>query len=230
MAPTSKKRGAPASASKSLVRRKKVKTYDGRPTRAEKSVENKKRYAAEQAAGKRESRVVLEKLRSEVLSPKSAIGRPGFPWSDKLGERLFELISTGHGMDNISQMEGMPGLGTMVRWLGSEEHPFKKIYARAKQLLLELYEERAQLAAVNPEPFVIVTERQVLNRDGDIVDVVERKIVDNVQRSALKLEGYRWTLGYLNPKKHGRTPDPGASQPNEQLEGLFAALKAGPAE
>ena len=133
-------------------------------------------------------------------------------------------------MDNISQMEGMPGLGTMVRWLGSEEHPFKKIYARAKQLLLELYEERAQLAAVNPEPFVIVTERQVLNRDGDIVDVIERKRVDNVQRSALKLEGYRWTLGYLNPKKHGRTPDPGASQPNEQLEGLFAALKAGPAE
>ena len=133
-------------------------------------------------------------------------------------------------MDAISQIEGMPGLGVMVRWLGEDKHPFRPIYARAKSLLVELYEERAQLAAVNPEQFVIVTEKQVLDREGNVVDLVEKRTVDNVARSTLKFEAYKWTLGYLQPKKHGKQSQPDADKPNEQLEALYQSLRAGPKE
>lgn len=127
-------------------------------------------------------------------------------------------------------MEGMPPLFQLLRWLGDDTHPFVSCRARAKALLVPLYEEMAQSIAMNSNLGEIVTEKQVVTKDGDIVDVVERRTLDNVERSKLALQGLQWTLGHLMPKKHGRTPDTMGTKPNEQLEGLFAALKAGPVE
>ena len=124
----------------------------------------------------------------------------------------------------------MPSLGTILGWIGDKDHPLSEIYPRAKALLIPLFEERMALSAIDPERFVIVTRRQVLNRDGDVVNVVEEKEVDNVQRSALKMEAYKWTLGHLQPKKHGKQSQPDADKPNEQLEALYQSLRAGPKE
>jgi hypothetical protein len=88
----------------------------------------------------------------------------------------------------------------------------------------------AQHIAMNENKGEIRTEKQVLTKDGDVVDVVETRHVDNVERSKLALQGIQWTLSHLKPRKHGRSPDTSSDKPNEQLEGLFAALKAGPAD
>lgn len=236
---STKKKVAPASSSKP-VRRK-----DGTPTRAEKRRANKEAHAVSIASGKKlavevvaatkeAGRLAAGKVVTRQIEKPTKVGRPwaqpGVEWTDELGDALFALISTGHSMREISEMEGMPPLFQMLRWLGEETHPFTKCRARGKQLLVPLYEEMAQSIAMNSNPGEIVTRKQVLTKDGDVVDVEEVRIVDNVERSKLALQGIQWSLGHLVPRKHGRTPDTSSNQPNEQLQGLFDALKAGPAK
>jgi hypothetical protein len=215
------------------IRDPKSKKY-GRPTRAEHSAINKAVHGAAREAGYGLAKTIVveqKDLGRTVAAPIIAalVGKP-VKWSDKMGEALFALIVTGHSMEEIEKLDGMPNTYQMLKWLADPAHPFTVTRARAKEMLVSLYEELGQKIAVNANPLLLKTRRQVLTKDGDVVWVEEEKEIDNVARSALALQGLQWTLSHLSPKKHGRTPDPGANQPNEQLEGLFAALKAGPAE
>ncbi len=203
-------------------------THDGRPSHAENSARNK----ATKAAALKDVRAIVQDIKTNgksIAAPFIAelVGQP-VEWSLQLEEALYALISTGHGMSAISKMDGMPSLYRMLRWLGDDTHPFKDCHARAKQSLVPLYEEMAQSIAMNPNLTVTRIEKQVLTKDGDLVDVVETRHADNVERSRLAVDTMRWSLGHLKPKKHGRAPDLEGGGPNEQLEGLFAALKAGP--
>jgi hypothetical protein len=193
--------------------------------RAERSAANKAAYAASKVLALAEARSSIESLRA--LAGRK-FGTPSLPWTEELGDRLFELIATGHSMDEIGRMDDMPSVFHMLKWRQDETHPFCLLFTRAKQQLVDLYEERAQLAALQPETFVQKTRKQVVTRDGDIVWVTENRIIDNVARSALKFQAYQWTLAHLRPKKHGRNPDPSTGSANEQLKGMLEALKQGP--
>jgi hypothetical protein len=153
------------------------------------------------------------------------IGRPSVLYTDELDEMLFELLCIGTSLDVISTLKGTPGLGTMLRWLANETHPFTITYARARAMVVPLYEDRALAAVLNPLTGKVHTKRQVLNRDGDVVEVEEMRESDNVARSALVFSGYQWALGWMVPKKHGQKPDDGGTKKNEQLEALFQSLK-----
>lgn len=232
------KKGTPAPTSKELVVRKKPKgnplspgkTYDGRPNRAEKKIANK---AASKAAHQdvKTKREEVKQLGAAAATPYivKLIGNP-VEWTEVLSEALFALISTGHSMEDISKMEGMPSLYRMLRWLGEDAHPFKELYARAKEALVPMYEELAQRIAMTTNSHELKTFKQVVTKDGDVVDVEETRIVDNVERSKLAVATMQWTLGHLKPRKHGRSPDQTAGTANEQLKGLFDALKAGPVD
>lgn len=192
--------------------------------RAERSAANKAAFRET----REEAKQSLHNIRAII--DQKRLGREAPSWTDELADTLFELISTGHGMRQIDAMDGMPSLFTMLKWRQDDTHPFAKLFVRAKEHLVDLYEEEAQLAAVQPEMFVQKTRKQVVTKDGDIVWVTENRIMDNVARSALKVQAYQWTLGHLKPRKHGRTPDTSSSGPNEQLRGLFDSLKAGPVD
>lgn len=133
-------------------------------------------------------------------------------------------------MNAISKLEGMPSVYQMMKWLAEEEHPFTKCRARAQRELVPYYEEMAKEIAMTSNTYDIVTKKQVITKDGDVIEVEETRTVDNVERSKLAVSTLQWSLSHLAPKKHGRNPDPNADKPNEQLEGLFAALKHGPIE
>lgn len=195
--------------------------------RAQRTEENRARWKADKEAALQGSQEQLSAIRRLA-----SIGGPGskVKWTEELSEALFELIATGHGMQQIAEMEGMPSLFCMLKWRADETHPFCKVYTRAKDYLVTLYEEQAHLAAIQPELFVLKTRKQVVTRDGDIVWVTENRTVDNVARSSLKLQAYQWTLSHLKPKKHGAKPDPSTGSANEQLKGLFDALMAGPVD
>lgn len=154
--------------------------------------------------------------------------KPEVEWSDAIEEDLFILMSTGHGMNAIANIEGMPSVYQMMRWFADKNHAFTRCRARAQENLVPFYEELAKDIAMTANKHAIVTERQALTRDGDVEDLVETRWVDNVERSKLAVSTLQWTLSHLQPKKHGRAPDAGGDKPNAQLEGLFAALKAGP--
>jgi hypothetical protein len=200
----------------------------GLPTKAERSVANKAAYHS--------ARAIVVKLEHEVQATVAAerkIGRPPgpeFPWTAELGESLFVLLATGSSMRDISNIEGNPSLYQLLKWVYDKDHPFSKIRERAKEMLVPLFEDDARALTQVPTSYSIVTHKQVLTRDGDVEDLVEQRTVDNVERAKLAFQGLQWTLAHLMPKKHGRSPDTGAQGPNEQLEGLFAALKQGPAK
>jgi hypothetical protein len=219
-----KKKATDAPASKKPAAKKPTKK-DGGPTRAQKKAINKATKASADAM-----------VRDIVVQHKEA-GRTEVPplptysgWTSELEDALYTLIATGNGMREISKMHGMPPLVQMLRWLSDETHPFSLTYARGKQAVVSLYEEDIQAISLAANIGEIRTEKQVLTKDGDVVDVVETKYVDNVERSKLAVATMQWTLGHLRPRKHGRSPDLSGDKPNEQLEGLFAALKAGPAD
>lgn len=213
--------------------------------RATKSAENKARYAANVLAAKS---VEVQVVDATKLSGKKAaltslpngagkavqgnIGRPWtmphVEWTENLGRALHSLIATGHTMKEIAEMDGMPPLYQQLVWLADKDHPYVSVRARAKEALIPLYEEMAQSIAMNPGQGIVKVRKQVVTRDGDTVWVTERRTGDNTERAKLALQGLQWSLSHLQPKKHGRTPDNSGDKPNEQLEGLFAALKAGP--
>lgn len=240
------KKGTPAPTSKGRRGLAKGKTHDGRMNRAQRSAVNKTVHALDLAAAREAQEEVVTTVKTAGKQAANALGLrttqavkitggrpweyPRVEWSDELGTALFTLISTGHSMREIAEIEGMPPLPQMLVWLGEPTHPFTICRARAKELLVPLYEEMAQHLTMNSNIGEIVTERQVVTKDGDIVDTVETRRVDNVERSKLALQGLQWTLGHLMPRKHGRNAEPASNGPNEQLKGLFDALKAGPVD
>lgn len=234
MAPKKQKVAATAPASQRRLGSKKA----GVPTRAEKSKTNSASHTRATKEAREFANATIEAGRK---LGQTAVGVPYEPaherywrkplveWSEELEEDLFILMSTGHGMNAISKMEGMPSVMQMMRWLADKDHAFTICRARAQAHLIPFYEELAKDIALSSNSFSIKTTRQVVTKDGDVVDVVEERFIDNVERSKLAVATLQWTLSHLMPKKHGRQPDTGDNQKNEQLEGLFAALKAGPA-
>lgn len=173
-----------------------------------------------------EHRAMLQKKAepiAEALSPYNG------EYTAELGEALFKMIVEGIGLDNITTLPNMPPLYDMLKWIGNTEHPFSKIYRDAKQLLLALYEERALNVALKPMQTVIKRTYQTVV-DGEVEDLYEERVVDNVERSKLAHAAYVWSLGHLAPKKHGRRAEDEGGGKNEQLEALFNSLKQGPAQ
>jgi len=151
------------------------------------------------------------------------IGRPPIAYTDELDEQLFELIVSGLSLEKISRLSNMPSVSVLLYWVGTKTHPFSATYARAKALLVPLYEERAiDLATERQEATIHVV------RDGEDGSYIETRRVDAVERSKLGVSAYQWALGWMVPKKHGRNPDDGNKGPNEQLKSLFDNLMSGP--
>ena len=118
----------------------------------------------------------------------------------------------------------------MLRWLSDPKHKFNVTYTRSRESVIPLYEDRALAAATGAVQGVVKTKKQVLDRFGNIVDVEEERIGDNVERAKLMLSGYTWALGWLSPRRHGHNASPDAGRPNEQLQALFDSLKQGPVD
>jgi hypothetical protein len=124
----------------------------------------------------------------------------------------------------------MPELWELLSWLADLNHAFAKSFSRARELVIPLYEDRALSLALYSQTGVVKTRRQVVTKDGDIVEVEETREGDAVERAKLGLSAYQWALSWMLPKKHGKQADPEAGKPNAQLTALFDSLKAGPKE
>ena len=144
-------------------------------------------------------------------------------YTEELGEALYAFIAQGVTLDGIASLPNMPPLYHLLRWMHKADHPFGKIYKEAKQLLVPLFEERAQTVASRPLRAVTETVREVLNKNGEVVEVRETKTHDNVARSALIVNTYQWTLAHLAPRKHG--PKPGDGDGDDALKALLGEFR-----
>lgn len=231
MAPR-KQKGAPASTAKVPLTKAELKAQRSATNKA-KHVTDKQTFFAEaeklKPAAPPKSKLLKGQSNPEVLKEHSG-NAPRCVYTIELGEELFEHIAMGMSMEKIGRLPNMPHPVTLMKWVHDMNHPFNKVYTEAKQLMVYLLEERAMDVANDPLMGDIVTQRQAVTKDGDVVDLEETRTSDNVERSKLKLMAIQWSLSHLNPRKHGRNPDQGASTGNEQLKGMLDALKAGPAE
>lgn len=232
---TEKKRGAPASASKSVRPRNVPRHTVGAEERAAKKAQERARklqeYSARRTKADEAARRHAEDVTAHIplkdpdtLLYESQLRKRDATWSEALGTSLRVMISAGLSLEKISMREGTPRLGTLLAWIADKDHPLSKIYYEAKELLVAYYEEKILEEARTARTGVIRTERD----DAVNGRSVEERTVDAVERSKLAVSAYQWALGHMRPKKHGRKPDDGADQPNEQLKALFDSLKEGP--
>lgn len=178
----------------------------------------------------RDARVAERALRYQRVLP-IAIAQPSFTgtYTPELGAALADMVIDGCTLDNIASLPNMPKLYMLARWVADPAHPFNKLYYEAKGAMVSLFEERAIDAATKPLIGIKTIRKQVLDHEGNIIDIVESQEYDNVERSKLMATTYSWSLAHMAPKKHGRQAQVEGGG-NEQLNALFAALKSGPAD
>ncbi len=89
----------------------------------------------------------------------------------------------------------MPDVSTVLRWARDDEQ-FRKQYAHARELLLEVYaDELIDIADDGRNDF---TDR--LTRSGEVKRIFNR---ESFERSRLRFDARRWVLSKLLPKKYG---------------------------
>ena len=151
-------------------------------------------------------------------------------YTEEIGSVMAELVADGMTLDALDEFTVLPPKRVVCRWLLDEKHPFHSLYYEAKRLMVPLFEERMQVVASTPMVGKFKTTRGVVTKDGDVIEVVETREADNVERSKLIVSVMQSTLGYLSPRKHGKQAVLSIENGNAALDELLGAFKTRNAE
>lgn len=154
------------------------------------------------------------------------------PTQDQIDE--FEhLVTVRVPVDDMHEhTKLLPGPYVLWRHIQNPDSAISQAYARGKDAAVAFLEEEIEKLVRRPHVGVVVVTREVVTPDGDIVTVTDERRADATEHRKIAIDGLKWTLAHIRPKKHGAKADPegGKNKPNEQLESLFASLMQGPAE
>lgn len=141
------------------------------------------------------------KLRGKIV--KKNQGKPKAPaaqirFSQDLFDTICERIGAGESLRAISEEDGMPDRGSVMRWIKADETgALRSQYARAREEQGDAHFDRV----------------------AQIVDKVEKRQLDP-QQARVMFDALRWTAGKLRPKVYGEkldlthgNPDGSAIQP-----------------
>lgn len=117
-------------------------------------------------------------------------------YSKEIALRICEEIATSSkSLRTICDMEGMPSVMTVLRWLSEDKEGFCAQYARAKEEQADfMAEEMIDIADDGSNDLMTITK-------GDQSYDLENKEVTN--RSKLRIETRKWLMSKLKPKKYG---------------------------
>lgn len=88
-------------------------------------------------------------------------------------------ITEGRSLRSICQEEGMPSVGTFLRWV-SEDSVLSEQYARARDIQMDYYADDINQIADDVKPSA-----------------------EEVQKAKLRIDTRKWTASKLKPKKYG---------------------------
>lgn len=169
---------------------------------AAKSKTTKKKKPVKKAAPKK-----VAKKAAKKTAPKKAVksvstnlgGRPPV-YSQDTADRLCEMIATSSkSLRTICKEEGMPSVGTVLKWLKENTNGFLAQYTRAKEEQADLLvEEMIDISDDGSNDFMTIVK-------GDISYEVENK--EWTSRSKLRVETRKWIASKLKPKKYGEKLD-----------------------
>jgi hypothetical protein len=169
-----------------------------------KSVENKKRFAVEQA----KAIAHLQKLRPPTSS-KVVHGATPKPveYDEQIARRICLMFATDPGM-SLLRLNGDPELPTVwhfYEWLRDNPH-LEKAYARAREAHLDL--QAAELEEWSNAP-LLGTRKTRRTKTSDVSGTEASEEVqeyDNIERAKLRVSTRQWLLARLRPKKYGVAP------------------------
>lgn len=113
-------------------------------------------------------------------------GRPTI-FNDELAASICGLIACGESLRAICRMDGMPAIGTVMRWV-SEDEKFREQYREAKVTSQD---------AVVEQIFNILDEAPAAHPVTGAVDP------GHVTWAKNRADARKWYLGKIAPKKYG---------------------------
>jgi hypothetical protein len=103
------------------------------------------------------------------------MGRPS-DFTPDMGDRICQSLSSGLSLRQTCQQEGIPAMGTVLRWV--KDFPaFREQYARAREDLQEFWAE--DILSVSDDPTITSDQKRIM------------------------VDSRKWLLSKLAPKKYG---------------------------
>ena len=103
------------------------------------------------------------------------VGRPSI-FTEAIADRILDRLASGESLVSICKSEDMPGLRTVMRWVG-ENQDFGTEYMRAR-------------------------EAQAEHMD-DLILSTAAKAKEDPQAARVMVDAYKWRAAKLAPKKYG---------------------------
>lgn len=122
-------------------------------------------------------------------------GRPTV-YTEALGDYICNELVSGRSLRSICTDEGVPPVGTVLRWLAQDLHVgFREQYAKARELQADaLFDETLQIADTP-----VIGRKVKIDKDGD-EEVTEE---DMIAHRRLQIDVRKWIAGKLRPKVYG---------------------------
>lgn len=120
-------------------------------------------------------------------------GRPTV-YTQELSDRICELLALGNSMRKVAEMEDMPSMSTMFKWL-RENDQFSQQYAKAKEESADAMAEDLLYIADTP----VMGEVKTIKPDGS----VEIKQDEMLGHRRLQVDSRKWLMAKMKPKKYG---------------------------
>jgi hypothetical protein len=113
----------------------------------------------------------------------------------ELMDAICNRLTEGESLRSICRDDGMPSLGTFLRWV-TQDVELKEQYALALKVRADyLLEEIFEIADDSTNDYV-----EKLNKDGSTYVAVDS---EHINRSRLRVDVRKWSMGRMNPKKYG---------------------------
>lgn len=122
-------------------------------------------------------------------------GRPTV-YTEALGDYICNELVSGRSLRSICTDDGVPPVGTVLRWLAQDLHVgFREQYAKARELQADaLFDETLQIADTP-----VIGRKVKIDKDGD-EEVTEE---DMIAHRRLQIDVRKWIAGKLRPKVYG---------------------------
>jgi hypothetical protein len=125
---------------------------------------------------------------------KPQVGRPS-SYTEETANRICEQLSLGRSLREICRADDMPGISTVMRWLGVKENEsFRERYACARVIQADILFDEILTIADTP----IVGVKTVTKGEA-----TERTEADMLEHRRLQIDARKWIASKLAPKKYG---------------------------
>lgn len=142
-------------------------------------------------------------FQSSFMDKKKAPKKP-VKYSAALGELICSLLAEGQSLRKICSIDSMPRVSSVMNWLAkgaAKIKPFEKFlkqYAIAREAQADIYaDEIVDIADDDEGDYGFKESEGGSGQSGKPI-----VLIDNVQRSRLRVDARKWVASKLKPKKY----------------------------